>query len=1173
MACTKDTVKDVGLNIWSSQTGDSPAQTGYSPAPTVDIIAVQGLGSHPYYTWEAKSPRIMQVDGKSSQSKEVPSERKSRSTKFKTYFKIPTCSRRPTVTPEHVLTDANEGGHSRKCMWIRDLLVPLFPEARIATYSYKSDWRDRNIKTTLRECALLFLNVLKQNRGGEEERQRPIILIGHSLGCLVIQQALVIAASNRNFSELRQACAGLMFLGGPFQGSDLAIYGQWLAGIPGLDANLLSLLKKHNDALYHLQTDFCGAEEDWDPICYYEKQGNVVTMQSSSLQGRRMIPLNTDHSGLNKFNGENDENFLLVLPEIRRMVRDGSGIVKKRSKFQEPAPLKQRNIHWIVPRIVNKLFTGRDDLILRIQEALDPHTTMPTQQKRFVITGMGGQGKSEICLKVANLMQEKFWGVFWVNVDTPSTAKSDFIAIAKRLGHEVGEIREASQILANTKENWLLILDNADDTDFDYQVYIPTGFHGAILITSRNAESKRYSNLNAYEDLEGLESTDAKALLLQASDISQKLLATNDEAAQEILDLLGSHTLALIQAGAYISKKHCSLSEYPAVYKRLRKRLSEYRLKPGLSRYQSVYATFEASAEMLEHSTGDAGNDALALLAILSMFNSTGLPLYLFEGAWRGAALVFDPSKDGMPMIHYKLQDHLTFLPDLLSLDSEEWDGFRLNEAISTLVSLYLVTWQNANGERRLSMHPVAHAWAKDRQSTTQQRNSWLTAGCVVAFSYQDDFDFWRLNARYLRPHINSFLDMNAVHTLSFEEKKVVIPILMHCGFILSLIGDWGRLGDLVDNIFCELKLDSERPTEEALELYMIHGDRLSKLGDCEKAIQLFENILKSRETLLTTERRLVVQYRLATACLENNQAKEAIVLLEDIVVSQNSTLSEIDADSLTSRHELAHAYFMDNQVPRAISILEEIVWISADMLPETHPHLLSSCQLLGMAYHADGQINESISTLEHVVKVEATILLETDITRLLSQYELARVYHTAGQTERALELLEYVVKMQATTLAETDKSRLESQYELARVYHTAGQTERALELLEYVVKVKASILPETDKSRLSFQYELAYVYHISGQTERALELLEHVVTIEATILLETDKSRLKSQYELARVYHTAGQMERALELLKYVIQIERTIYESDDRNLILLEDLLAEWLEEKGAESQGEEE
>jgi hypothetical protein len=62
----------------------------------------------------------------------------------------------------------------------------------------------------------------------------------------------------------------------------------------------------------------------------------------------------------------------------------------------------------MVPRTVNDLFTGRTELLGRIQDALrGGGTQCAEKQKRFVITGLGGQGKSEVCLKVANLMREE----------------------------------------------------------------------------------------------------------------------------------------------------------------------------------------------------------------------------------------------------------------------------------------------------------------------------------------------------------------------------------------------------------------------------------------------------------------------------------------------------------------------------------------------------------------------------------------------------------------------------------------------------------------------------------------------------------------------------------------------------------------------------------------------
>lgn len=66
------------------------------------------------------------------------------------------------------------------------------------------------------------------------------------------------------------------------------------------------------------------------------------------------------------------------------------------------------NVHWIVRRTLNSVFTGRTELLDRIQSILRVDKASDTEeQKRFVITGLGGQGKSEICLKIATLMREK----------------------------------------------------------------------------------------------------------------------------------------------------------------------------------------------------------------------------------------------------------------------------------------------------------------------------------------------------------------------------------------------------------------------------------------------------------------------------------------------------------------------------------------------------------------------------------------------------------------------------------------------------------------------------------------------------------------------------------------------------------------------------------------------
>ena len=58
----------------------------------------------------------------------------------------------------------------------------------------------------------------------------------------------------------------------------------------------------------------------------------------------------------------------------------------------------------MVTRSVNPLFTGREDILYELDVVVRDAVYSNTHQTpcRIVITGMGGQGKSEICLQLAH---------------------------------------------------------------------------------------------------------------------------------------------------------------------------------------------------------------------------------------------------------------------------------------------------------------------------------------------------------------------------------------------------------------------------------------------------------------------------------------------------------------------------------------------------------------------------------------------------------------------------------------------------------------------------------------------------------------------------------------------------------------------------------------------------
>lgn len=218
------------------------------------VIAVQGLDAHPYYTWVGKQDSA-----------------EKRESKRRHPFNLLRGRRRNAQIDE--LPDvARITSETAEVMWLRDLLSSLIPNARIATYSYESDWRKTNVKTSLRQCEEQLLNVLHQNRSDEKERQRPLIFIGHSLEGLIIKQALILANHGNDFRDIRLSAAGIIFLETSHQGSDAAVYDVWLAQAARRDKTLLESLRRCSSDLHDIARDFEKSYGNLDMICFYENK-------------------------------------------------------------------------------------------------------------------------------------------------------------------------------------------------------------------------------------------------------------------------------------------------------------------------------------------------------------------------------------------------------------------------------------------------------------------------------------------------------------------------------------------------------------------------------------------------------------------------------------------------------------------------------------------------------------------------------------------------------------------------------------------------------------------------------------------------------------------------------------------------------------------------------------
>ncbi|RYP25497.1 hypothetical protein DL767_008360 [Monosporascus sp. MG133] len=540
------------------------------------------------------------------------------------------CAAEIDIVAVHGLNFRNNPDHARDTwraadsLWLRDFLpARLAKPVRVILFSYNSSPAIDATTINIDDHAKNLLH----------------------LGGLVVKEALVEATLDPTYKPIVEATRLLVFFATPHRGGKYANIGDIAARIVRASLQkpsnkLLDALKKKSDSATKRFEQSRHLYERCLIVNFFEGQpygklGIIVDKDSATLglpgSREKQVATHADHSSICKFDSVDTSAFRLVLGTIT-------------TEIARALELESNNVHWLVPRSVNPMFTGRRDVVERIKKAIIPSTY--DDQKRFVITGLGGQGKSEVCLKVADELREKFWGVFWVDVSSGSSAKAGLSTIAKMLGSKEAEIDETRCLLSNVdpKRHWLLILDNADDPQVDYQQYCPSGTRGAVLITSRNPECQTHATVG-YEELGSLDKGDCIRLLLQPIGLSPEPQAVNS-AAEKVINILGSHTLAILQAGSYIAQGGCSLSDYPVVFQRQRERLLKFNLTQAQSRYRNVYATLEASAEILDTLESESAQDALCLLRILSQFHYENMPLDFLQDAWNGAQEARDNPED-----------------------------------------------------------------------------------------------------------------------------------------------------------------------------------------------------------------------------------------------------------------------------------------------------------------------------------------------------------------------------------------------------------------------------------------------------------------------------------------------------------------------------------------------
>ncbi|KAL9624502.1 MAG: hypothetical protein Q9160_001166 [Pyrenula sp. 1 TL-2023] len=270
--------------------------------PVVDIVLVHGLNGHPYNTWATHKPDVY---------------------------------------------------------WPNELLPQTLDQQRIRILTYGYDagvtaFTDGTSKDKIHNHAEHLAGKLVANRSLKKALERPLIFVCHSLGGLVVKRCLIYCKSVRHphLERLRSiyvSTYGILFLGTPHNGSDIARWGTLLQSICSAmlpkkffdsSPHLVEALRTNNETLQNINRLFVDIIGRFQIYFFHESRPmdlkgtrQLVVEEDSAapvIEGVERMGIERDHSNMCKFEDETSPGFDVVAEALMRYSEAAPPVIQMR---------------------------------------------------------------------------------------------------------------------------------------------------------------------------------------------------------------------------------------------------------------------------------------------------------------------------------------------------------------------------------------------------------------------------------------------------------------------------------------------------------------------------------------------------------------------------------------------------------------------------------------------------------------------------------------------------------------------------------------------------------------------------------------------------------------------------------------------------------------------------
>ncbi|KAI4858323.1 purine and uridine phosphorylase [Aureobasidium sp. EXF-8846] len=832
-------------------------------------------------------------------------------------------------------------------------------------------------------------------------------------------------------------------------------------------------------------------------------------------------------------------------------------------------------------------------------------STVITPQKKdrpvFVLQGIGGAGKSETAIKFAAENQDRhnsFWGIFWIDADDRQKIEQGFADIARMQIPPLKDTTSRNVIrwLATTKETWLLILDNCDDPAIDFARYMPSR-GGSVIITTRLTECRIHGT---WKNIDELGREDAKQLLLKASGLEGGDQKSLIPVAESVVSILGQHALALVHAGAYIRRGHCTLSEYVQFFRDERSRLMKFKPEQQASRHGSVYTTFEVTAKTLASSDKHDSHLALRLLDILAFLDREAVEEEVFISAFSECHKFEADHGYLWEENEVQLSPCCAVLSTGTDSSNEHQSGPVKHDGFEGMTDMSC-KWRGSHrytGECEVRKHePIETKLAQPMHKDSQESNEPISGNSNVP-DIMDDSTLSNcvpVIVHSSKVSNNEMLSTDAVDIPDFgnsvdDDGELDHLDLWHCdrirssGFVhgqkntrlraastrladLSLIRfsnnrismhpvvhEWARVRlnevarqDAWEQVLSLLALSALHPGWTPLtRMIVTHTKTCTRnLGGDEGRLSLSLNIARAL-------------FQLATCCHLDKKNEASLVIFEALFESpgiQPHTRSYKNSLVLRKKAECLGELGRPEEMQSCVDqVLQSVTcWYEPDSW-----EAYSCLMLLANARCAAGNFRDAVDLLEPLYErmIHSPVFLDSDQREFLQT--LSDANHSLGNSERAIALLVEELEITQKKFPLDDPAMREILSRLSEVYIVVGEAEKAVTLLKDAVKLKGKQDPPHHTWHW-MMVTLARAYLRLYQYDEAIPILEAVSSHDVGKQVGDDESPTKILNGLAIAYLRLDKPDRAVPLFEEVVEANRSSRLPTDPGRLESMSLLAE--------------